>query len=145
LYGVDLVSVAVFGSWARGTATPVSDVDVLIIAGVLPSSRRRRVEQFERVEIETEDERRRMWDGDGPPPELSPVIKTPDEVSAGAPLFLDMTEWCEIIYDRDAFLDTFLGCLRKRLKRNGARRVWAKGGYYWEYKPDSVAAEVIEL
>ena len=39
-YGDELVSVAVFGSIARGTARKYSDLDVLIIASRLPRSRR---------------------------------------------------------------------------------------------------------
>jgi predicted nucleotidyltransferase len=39
-YGDELVSVAIFGSIARGTARKDSDLDVLIIASRLPRSRR---------------------------------------------------------------------------------------------------------
>ena len=32
VYGERLISLAVFGSWARGTATPASDLDLLVVA-----------------------------------------------------------------------------------------------------------------
>jgi predicted nucleotidyltransferase len=35
-YGERLISLAVFGSWARGTATPASDLDLLVVAEPLP-------------------------------------------------------------------------------------------------------------
>jgi predicted nucleotidyltransferase len=35
-YGERLISLAVFGSWARGTATPASDLDLLVVAEPRP-------------------------------------------------------------------------------------------------------------
>ena len=145
LYGDRLVSLAVYGSWARGMATPVSDIDVLVIAEDLPSSRRKRVAQFEAVERDTEQTRRAIWGNDQTSPPLSPVIKTKNEALAGSPLFLDMTEWCEILWDWEGFLDGYLRGLRKRMRALGTRRRRAKGGYYWEYKPDLRPGEVVEL
>jgi len=145
LYGADLVSLAIFGSWAREVATQASDVDVLVVAEPLPPSRLKRVRQFEQIEKETLPARRSMWPQDVPAPEISPVLKTPEEVRAGSPLFLDMTQWCDILYDRDRFFEEFIDELRARLERNGARRVQSKGGYYWEYKPNIRPNEVVEL
>ena len=144
LHGRRLITVAIYGSWARGTATPVSDIDVLVVARDLPPSRRKRVAQFEAVERATEESRGRLWDGQHTA-ELSPLIKTPDEVLAGSPLFLDMTEWCDIVTDRGHFFAEYLGRLRDRLGELGSRRCPAKGGYYWEYKPGALPGEVIHL
>ena len=145
VYGTDLVSVVLFGSWARGAATPVSDIDVLIVAGDLPEGRRRRLELFEKVEVDTEAARKEVWPGSAEIPELSPVFRTPEEVRQGSPLFLDMTEWCRILWNRDGFFASYLEELRQRMKRLGTRRRRAKGGYYWEYKPDLEPGEVVEL
>ena len=139
------MTVAVFGSWARGTATPVSDIDLLIVGERLPPSRRKRVAEFETVEEATQSIRLAVWEGQNHAPDLSPIIKAQEEVEAGSPLFLDMTDWCRILWDRDDFFARYLAGLRKRLRRHGARRRWAKGGYYWEYKPDLKPGEVIEL
>ena len=38
-YGERLISLAVFGWWARGAATPASDLDLLMVAESLPPSR----------------------------------------------------------------------------------------------------------
>ena len=43
VYGPRLISLAVFGSWARGTASPESDLDLLVVASDLPPSRMKRV------------------------------------------------------------------------------------------------------
>lgn len=145
VYGNDLVSVVLFGSWARGVATPESDIDLLIVVDGLPRGRTRRLEAFERVEVDTEVPRRKMWNDCAQIPELSPIFKTPEEVRRGSPLFLDMTEWCRILWDRDGFFASYLEDLRRRMKMLGTRRRRAKGGYYWEYKPDLKPGEIVEL
>ena len=85
-YGGRLVSVALFGSVARGVATPESDLDVLVVAEDLVAGRLDRVEEFAAVESRVHE----RTQGAGRP-ELSPVIKTPQEVLLGSPLFWDMT------------------------------------------------------
>jgi len=144
LYAERLVTLAIFGSWAREAATPCSDLDLLIVAEDLPRGRGRRLREFETVEEETLPVRF-VWGGDYPAVSLSPVIKTPEEVLVGSPLFLDMTDWCRLLWDRDGFFAEYLAGLRERMKKLGARRRWAKGGYYWEYKPDLQPGENIEL
>ena len=46
VYADDLVVCALFGSYARGTATPESDIDLLVVARNLPRGRMNRVQQF---------------------------------------------------------------------------------------------------
>lgn len=145
VYGQDLITVAIFGSWARGAATPVSDIDVLIVAEGLPAGRRARVTGFEPVEALTLELRQRLWDQPELVPQLSPVIKTPEEVHGCSPLFLDMTDWCEILWDRDEFFGDYLKTLKAKMKKLGSVRRPLKGGYYWEYKPEIRPTEVVEL
>jgi hypothetical protein len=144
-YGNRLVSLAVFGSWARGRATPESDIDVLLVADDLPGSRRKRVAEFSRVETDTDAARRRIWSGFDAQSSLSPVIKTPEEVKSGGPIFLDMTDWCDVLFDEDGFLRSYLDELRTRMARLGTRRHRRKGGYYWEYKPGLRPKETVTL
>lgn len=144
-YGNKLVTVAIFGSWARRAATPLSDIDVLLIVEELPRSRWERLDQFEEIDEATKMARARLWGGKNPRPLLTPVIKTPEEIHAGSPLFLDMTDWCKILWDRDEFFRNYLAGLKRRMKKLGTRRRWVKGGYYWEYKPDLEPGEVVEL
>lgn len=145
IYRHRLVSLAIFGSWARRAATPASDVDVLLVAEPLPPGRMKRVIEFEAVEERTEDVRRSLWPQDHCLPQLSPVIKTRKEVLAGSPLFLDMTESCDLLCDKDGFLGGYLDQLRRRMQAHGSRKHWVKGGYYWEYKPGAKPLQVIEL
>lgn len=144
-YGDRLAALAIFGSWARGTATPASDLDLLVVADPLPPSRMKRVREFRSVAESSRDARSRFWSADGPEIDLSPVFKTPVELAAGSPLYLDMTLWRVVLLDRDALLESFLAGLSERMKALGSRRVPFKGGAFWDYKPDFRAGEVVEL
>ena len=144
-YAQRLVSLAVFGSWAREAATPQSDIDVLLVARDLPDGRLKRVAEFEEVETETLVARRNVWPEFKVASEISPVVKTPEEVAAGSPLFLDMTCRCDILFDRDRFLEQYLRGLGARMAALGSTRHARKGGYYWEYKPGIRPAEVVSL
>ncbi len=144
-YGERLISLAIFGSWARGAATPASDLDLLVVAEPLPPSRMKRVREFRRVADATRAARSRAWSDQGPEIELAPVFKTPLELAAGSPLYLDMTLWRVVLADRGGMLETFLEGLSGRMRKLGSRRVPFKGGVFWDYKPDFQAGDVVEL
>ena len=129
-YGGDLITLAIFGSWARGTAHPESDMDLLVVAAHLPGSRGKRMRQFLAIDEATDESRRSFWGPPHPPLELSPVIKTPQEVSEGSPLFLDMTDNLILLTDVGGFMAGYLDGLRQRMAGNGTVRIPAKGGYY---------------
>lgn len=76
---------------------------------------------------------------------LSPVIKSPEEVEAGSPLFLDMVEDALILFDRDGFFAGRLERLRRRMAELGSRRIWRGDFWYWILKPDYRPGDVIEL
>jgi len=76
---------------------------------------------------------------------LSPVFKTPDEVEAGSPLFLDMVEDARVLYDPDGFLGRSFDRRRARLCQLGARRISRGNAWYWELKPDLKPGEVFAL
>ena len=144
LYRDRLVSVAVFGSVARGVPTPESDLDVLLVVDPLPAGRLRRVAEFELLEDRLADDLATMARA-GVHAVVSPVIKTRDEVRRGSPVFLDMTIDVSILFDPDGFLRGYLDGLRDRMARLGSRRVALGGGYYWLLKPDLKPGEVFEL
>jgi hypothetical protein len=143
-YGARLVSVAVFGSVARGTQREDSDIDFLVVARDLPRGRTARVAEFLPVERRLEP-RLAPPRPDLLPIALSPVFKTPEEVEAGSPLFLDMVEDARILHDAEGCLEKRLERLRQRMTALGSRRVWRGNTWYWLLKPDLTPGETIAL
>lgn len=137
-YGERLVSLAVFGSVGRGTARPDSDIDLLLIVEDLPSGRIARIKEFAALEAALG----RAVKGHI---ELSPVLKTPEEIAGGSPLLLDMVEDARILFDRDDFFRTVLKGLKDRLQKLGARRIWRGNIWYWDLKPDYRPGEIFEI
>ena len=144
VYGARLVSIVLYGSVARGTMRHDSDIDLLIVAQPLPRGRLKRVEEFESIE-RTMAEDFRHAASQGVHTTLSPVLKTPEEVQAGSPLFLDMVEDARVLHDRNGFFSQELARLRSRLAELGAKRIWQGNAWHWDLKPDFTCGEVFEL
>jgi predicted nucleotidyltransferase len=136
-YGQDLVSVVLFGSWARGEARAESDIDLLVISKHFPGSRLdRHRDMFEAVKAVTKDFALKS----------SIIPLTPKEASATKPFYLGMVTAHVLLYDRDGFFAAILQRLKKRLVELGSERRVDKDGYeYWVLKPDFKPGEVIEL
>ena len=141
----NLVSVVLFGSVARGEASELSDVDLLIVCEELPGSRWKRYALFHQAVaslagILEKLARQHYY------PEFRPVLKTRREAEVHTPLYLDMAEDAWILYDRDGFFAGVLAGLRQRLAELGARRVFlGDGSWYWDLKPDYRFGEIFEI
>lgn len=143
-YGDRLVTLAVYGSVARGTMRPDSDVDLVVIVKDLPCGRMKRMLEFETVEQRL-SETFTALKKQGIDTTLAPILKTPEEAQAGSPLFLDMVEDAALLYDRDNFFAQRLERLRKRLRQLGAKRIWRGNAWFWDLKPDFKPGEIFEL
>lgn len=144
-YRKRLVSLVFYGSVARGTPHPFSDIDFLIVAKPFPKGRIPRVREFEKIERKLEPSLTHEWDGLRGPIPLSPIFKTPEEVRMGSLLFLDFVTDAKIAYDRNHFFKNFLVDLKERLKELGSKKVMKGGAWYWVLKPDLRPGETIEL
>lgn len=143
-YGEQLVTCAVFGSVGRRTPRDGSDIDLLIVVRELPRGRMKRVEGFLPVE-ERLSPLLTACGTEGAAPTLSPVLKTPEEVRSGNPLFLDMVEDARILYDEEGFFAACLDRLRARLSQLGSRRIRRGNAWHWVLKPDLKPGEIFEL
>jgi uncharacterized protein len=130
--GERLVSVVLYGSVARGEATAESDVDLFVVARDLPGVL----------------ERYGVWEAVDAAlgcPNLSVILRTPEEARHTRPLYLDMTEDAVLLVDRGGFFQSVLDRLRARMRELGSvRRRW-NGFVYWELKPGMKLGEDIEL
>ena len=134
----------VFGSVGRDTVNAESDIDVLIVARSLPDGRMRRIREFQSIEskLKTDIQAARKQ---GVFVEISPVIKSSEEVSQGSPLFLDMIDDGRLLYDKNGFFKEHLDAFQHRLLAQGAHRVHRGDSWYWVLKEPYTPGEEIRL
>jgi uncharacterized protein len=142
-FGSTLVSLVLYGSRARGTHRPDSDIDVLIVVDGLPGGRFDRHDLLRPIKQEIDSAYRQSTGNH--PPYLSYLAKTPEEAAYHSPLYLDMTEDAVLAHDRDRFFESVLDAMRRRMVALGSKRVWLKEGWYWILKPDMRWGERIEI
>ncbi len=139
-----MISFVLFGSQARGTQRPDSDIDLLIIVENLPKSRLKRTEEFMQIEENLERDIEKLY-SKGIYTWINAILKTPEEVERGSLLFLDMIEDAKILYDKEDFFKRKLERLKEKLEKMGAKRIWKGNAWYWILKPDLKPGERIEL
>lgn len=143
-YGPRLVSVAVYGSVGRGTPRRDSDIDLLVVAEELPRGRMPRMAEFQQIENRLAPALQQSREH-GLSTQISPVIRSPEEIRRGSLLLLDMTEDARILFDRAGFLKEELDLLRQRLAKLGARRIPYRGAWYWLLKDEMEPGEVFRI
>ncbi len=145
-FGDRLRSVCLFGSVARGEATPESDIDVLVVAEGLPQDLGSRFRETNWIHMKLKKtESYRSLRARGRNCLISDIPLTPEEVDKHPPILLDMVDDGIILYDRDDFLKNVLRRLSERLKELGAKKVKTEKGHYWILKPDAKPSEVVEI
>ncbi len=143
--GEDLVSVILYGSYARGQIGEGSDVDLLIIARNLsPSSLDRQV-FFHKILLPVEEPFRKKLHGTEFFPYISAILKTPEEASRVSRFYFDMVDEAKFFLDRGEFFKSVLETVRKRLKELGARKIQVGKMWYWDLKPDYRPGDIFEI
>ena len=136
-FGERLVSVVLFGSWARGTAKVESDVDILIVVRGLPVNRWKRYDPLRPIARMVSNEFAAA---------LSLIALTPEEAATVKPYYLGMLSGHLLLFDRDGFFAGVLDRLEARLAELGARRYVDKDGFeFWDLKPDWKPGDVVVL
>lgn len=136
-FGKDLVSVVVFGSFARGEAKEGSDLDLLIVLKELPR-------EVDRLRLSASVSSL-FKPPIGFPRIVSPLIMTEEEIKRHPPILLDMIDGSLILYDEDGFMRKVLRELKRRLEEMGAKKVKVGDGWYWILKQDVKLGEVVKI
>jgi predicted nucleotidyltransferase len=109
VFGDNLVSVVLFGSYAAGKQGAVSDIDMLVIADNLPLPRK------ERLSIILSITRRYLSKGKT----VSLVLRSRDEIRNGFeyynPLLLSISENNKLLYDSGNYFSALLKDIRKKV------------------------------
>ena len=141
-----LVSLCVFGSVARGEATPESDIDVLVVAEGLPQDIGSRIRETVDLHLRLgEGERAKRLKGLGRSASISEVIFTPAEADRHPPILLDVVDEGLILYDKGGFLEKVLNSIRERMRELGSKKVRTPKGYFWILKPDIKPGEEVRI
>lgn len=140
----DLVSVVLFGSVARGDATAISDIDLLIVARDLPRGQSARKDMLASADAALEPALAAAGAA-GVGRRLARIVRTPEEAARTIPLYLDLIEDAVLLVDRDGFFGQVLERVRTSLRRLGARRVRRGTTWYWDLEPDFKRGDVIEI
>ena len=140
-HGDDVVSVAVFGSVARGGFDDTSDVDVLIVMERLPKSRFKRYELIGDTLDAIEPLRERLarmgvYTG------ISPVILDLEEAKYFRPLYLDLAYDAIVLYDEKGFLTGILERVRECVEEFGGERVWMGKRWLWRFEKGNPLIEL---
>lgn len=143
-YGDRLKALVLFGSVARGTQRPDSDIDLLLIVEPLPANRMARIVEFESVEEILAPQRKAAVER-GVHAEFSPLIRTPAELEAGSFAFLDIPAEGRFLHDPAGIAQDYFQRLAARLAAQGAERHSIDGSPYWLLKPSARPGEPIPI
>ncbi len=143
-----LLSAAVFGSVARGTAKfPGSDIDVLIVmtgAEKLSFGERFKLIRGAEEKLSETEEYAKFRNAFGSRPKIQEIIFSPDELKVHPPVLLDLTTDVIILHDT-GILREEINKLKKKLEELGAKRVQRKDSWFWMLKPEVKLGETVEL
>ncbi len=125
----DLVGVVAFGSWARGEATTVSDIDVLLVLAPSVAITRDIYRRWDRIASPTIE--RRVVDVH--------FVALPVDDERFSSLWAEVARDGIIAFDRDHRVSRYLGKVRRQLLGGHHRRAMAHGQPYW-----TVASQAVE-
>jgi len=140
-----LVSLALFGSVARGDYKLDSDIDIFITIEDMPKSRSERSHLILNKLIPLYKERGERLYPDAVIPELHSVLRDKAQVLEGGFLYLDLVSEAKILVDRDGFFENHLERFAKKMKEWGSQKYIEPDGYYWIVKPGLQTGEILDL
>ena len=106
VFNENVISVVLYGSYARREARVESDLDVIIILKRIPEDRFQLHKLLDKVEEKFQQYCQDVFKK-GYNPVLSPVIYSTENAVKLRPLYLDLVYYAKILYDKDNFSKYF--------------------------------------
>ncbi|BCU67745.1 hypothetical protein HS7_11820 [Sulfolobales archaeon HS-7] len=128
VYGEDLISLVLFGSYARGEQRKDSDIDVLVVLKEI-NDRYEVMKKFIKVDDILETTLYPELRKEGFDPYVSPVIYDVNTAARFRPLYIMVVFEARILYDRGGVMEKTFYRIRKRLEELGAKRERLGRGY----------------
>lgn len=147
LLGENLLSAAIFGSFARGSAKfPPSDIDFLIIVSDMISfEKNTRIIGAAKKQLSGTDEYMKLKDIFGERIlNIQDVIFSYSKFKAHPSLLIDLTTNIVVLYGNDILIEE-INIIRKKLQNLGAKKIECKDSWFWLLKPDLKLGEDVEL
>ena len=132
-YSDNLMSLVIFGSYARKENRLTSDLDILIILKTARSRSERIREFVEYIELPLEAQAQKLAD-EGIYVEVSPIILSTAEARYFNPLYLDMLEHAVIVVDRDGFFKKTMDRVRAKANEWGSYKEYFGNKWVWVIK-----------
>ena len=145
-HGENLLSIVLYGSVARETASFNSDVDLLLVLDKATKVYWKRLESITPILMNLRGEK--CWkelEEAGITLEINVLIFSREEADQNRYLYLDMIEEARILVDRGGFFRGRLRKFEKRLAKLGAKKIPIDGAWYWDLKPDLKKGEIVVL
>jgi len=144
-YGDRLISLAVYGSYARNEARLNSDLDLFVVLSDNPSLSRseRNWEFLTKVEKPFDTERLSL-ESDLISMEISALILPESKARSFNPLYLDMVTEVHILWDPRHFLKERLNKTAEQMKRWKSKKILLGGKWAWDITPNRTWGERIE-
>lgn len=143
VFGDSLLSLVLFGSYARGEPRYDSDIDLLVILDHIDDRYgvQRLLDDVERLLEPFFSDISKC----GFKPFLSPIVLSKDQASTTRPLYIDLVFDARVLYDKDNFISGILSTIRDKLNSLGAERRRIGNKWVVVLKKDFKFGEVIEL
>lgn len=140
----NVLGIVLFGSVARGTANPNSDIDMLVL---LKKKSKRIIHKLIKINIESYDWREnQILLKKGIYTKIFDIKKTEPELRENPLLLLDILDHGIVLYDPQNKVKQLLADLAKKLQELGAKKVvFEDGKWYWDLKPDWKPGEIVEI